>query len=372
MDSKPHYLALDGLRGVAALIVVLYHIGEGYATSPTDQMVNHGYLAVDFFFLLSGFVIGYAYDNRWERPDFNTWTYFKRRLIRLHPMVVLGAGIGLASYLLQGSVRWDGSEVALGWVLLASVLTMLMIPTHPGAPYDVRGNGEIFPLNGPSWSLFFEYLGNVLYALVLRRASTIVLKVIVLVSGVGLTWYGMTGQAGAATLGAGWTLAGSHFLGGSLRLLFSYAMGLLLSRVFRPAKVRGGFWISTVVLVVFLSLPHLGSLWLNGLYESVLVVVIFPILLWLGASEAVPTAGTGKVYTFLGDLSYPLYMVHYPLMYLFYAYLWRDGLTPEESWPVAACVYGGSLVLGYLAMRFYDKPVRARLTLRSNSRRGRQ
>ncbi len=88
-DTKPHYDLLDGLRGVAALMVIFYHVFEAFATSPIDQRFNHGYLAVDFFFILSGFVIGYAYDDRWK--TMTTKDFIKRRLIRLHPMVVLGA-----------------------------------------------------------------------------------------------------------------------------------------------------------------------------------------------------------------------------------------------------------------------------------------
>lgn len=81
-DSKPHYVLLDGLRGVAALLVIWYHVFEGFATSPIDQKFNHGYLAVDFFFILSGFVIGYAYDDRWK-TTMTQKEFFKRRLIRL-------------------------------------------------------------------------------------------------------------------------------------------------------------------------------------------------------------------------------------------------------------------------------------------------
>lgn len=103
-DSKPHYELLDGLRGVAALLVVWYHLFEAFATSPVDQRFNHGYLAVDFFFLLSGFVIGYAYDERWGR-GLRMRDFIKRRLIRLHPMVVLGALLGAAAFFVQGSVR---------------------------------------------------------------------------------------------------------------------------------------------------------------------------------------------------------------------------------------------------------------------------
>ena len=86
LASKPHYEILDGLRGVAAVMVVAFHLLEAHSGgNHLNQIINHGYLAVDFFFMLSGFVIGYAYDYRWNRMS--TGTFFKRRLIRLQPMV---------------------------------------------------------------------------------------------------------------------------------------------------------------------------------------------------------------------------------------------------------------------------------------------
>ncbi len=111
-DTKPHYEILDALRGVAALMVVWYHICEGYSfagRASIIQRLNHGYLAVDFFFILSGFVLSYAYDDRW-RKGFTVKNFFKRRLIRLHPMVIMGALIGAAAFLVQGSVQWNGTE----------------------------------------------------------------------------------------------------------------------------------------------------------------------------------------------------------------------------------------------------------------------
>ena len=164
-DTKPHYELLDGLRGVAALLVVFYHIFEGLSFAAGGTLItviNHGYLAVDFFFILSGFVIGYAYDDRLGK-SMSLGNFFKRRLIRLHPMIVMGAVLGVIFYLLQGSVQWDGTHISLSLVMLALLCAMFFIPAAPGACYDIRGNGEMFPLNGPSWSLFFEYIGNILY-----------------------------------------------------------------------------------------------------------------------------------------------------------------------------------------------------------------
>src|ERR1700743_2700987 len=104
LQSKPHYPILDGLRGVAAVIVVAFHIFEANSTSSYDQIINHGYLAVDFFFVLSGFVIGYAYDDRWVKLSIGG--FFKRRLQRLQPMVVMGMLIGAVCFYFGDSAMW--------------------------------------------------------------------------------------------------------------------------------------------------------------------------------------------------------------------------------------------------------------------------
>lgn len=145
--------------------------------------INHGYLAVDFFFILSGFVISYAYDDRWTK-GFSLKDFFKRRIIRLHPMVIIGAIIGAITFMLQGSVQWDGTHIATSAVMLAMLCAMFMIPATPGCCYEVRGNGEMFPLNGPSWSLFFEYIGNIIYALIIRRLPKAALVWLVIVLGI--------------------------------------------------------------------------------------------------------------------------------------------------------------------------------------------
>ena len=112
-SAQPRYEILDGLRGVAAVLVILYHFGEGFATSAVDQMMTHGYLAVDFFFVLSGFVIGYAYDRCWKNKGMTTGRFMLRRIIRLQPMVVLSVIIGaIASG--KCTLGWHAGAVPLG------------------------------------------------------------------------------------------------------------------------------------------------------------------------------------------------------------------------------------------------------------------
>lgn len=367
-DTKPHYELLDGLRGVAALLVVFYHIFEGLSFAAGGTLIttiNHGYLAVDFFFILSGFVIGYAYDDRLGKT-MSLGNFFKRRLIRLHPMIVMGAVIGAITFCIQGSVQWDGTKIATSMVMLALLCAMFFIPAVPGVRYEVRGNGEMFPLNGPSWSLFFEYIGNILYALFIHQLSKKALAVLVGILGVFLAWFALFDVSSYGMIGVGWTLDSVNFLGGSLRMLFPFTMGMLLSRHFRSMQIRGAFWICSVVLLLLFCVPYIesnGPISLNGLFEAICILFVFPILVWIGASGKTTDKRSTQICKFLGDISFPLYAVHYPLMYLFYAWLIDNKLyTFGEVWPTALMVYIGSILLAYLCLKCYDEPVRRWLT----------
>lgn len=362
-DTKQHYELLDGLRGVAALLVVCYHIFEGYAFAGGTMIesINHGYLAVDFFFMLSGFVIAYAYDERWNRT-LTLKSFFKRRLIRLHPMVVMGTVLGFITYLIQGSVQWSGEHIAFSMVMLSLLCSMLFIPAYPGAGYEVRGNGEMFPLNGPGWSLFFEYIGNILYALFIRRLSNKGLGVLVLLLGVAWSTFALTDASGYQSIGVGWTLDVTNFFGGLLRMLFPFTMGMFLMRNFREIPVRGAFWICSLVLLLLFIVPFVEGnepvLW-NGAYEMFCVILVFPVLILLGASGKTTDKRSTMICKFLGDLSYPLYIVHYPFMYLFYAWLIKNQLfTFSETWYVVIPVVCWNIVLAYVCLKLYDEPLR--------------
>ena len=370
-DTKPHYELLDGLRGVAALLVVIYHIFEGLAfAEATDGVgsglittLNHGHIAVDFFFILSGFVISYAYDDRWGKMSLGG--FFKRRLIRLHPMLVMGAIIGAIAFFAVGCERWDGTIAPTSWVMIALLLTMCMVPAVPGVPYEVRGNGEMFPLNGPGWSLFFEYIGNICYALFMRRMSTKALAFFTLLLGIAHAWFFIGDISQYDMIGVGWTIDAVNFWGGFIRMLFPFSMGMLLARTFKPRKVKGAFWICTIALIVLFAVPYIPSdngISLNCLYEFVCIACIFPALVWLGACGSA-SGITSKANSFLGELSYPLYIVHYPIMYIFYAWLIKNDIyTLKACWPVALLVVVSSVALAYACLKLYDIPARKWLT----------
>lgn len=385
INIKPHYLILDGLRGAAALMVLWYHVFEGFAfaSGTAIETFNHGHLGVDFFFMLSGFVISYAYDDRWKSQShkancLSIGAFFKRRLIRLQPMVVMGALIGLITYLIQGGVRWDGTQMSFHWIMIAFLLAMFLIPAYPGAAYDVRGNGEMYPLNGPSWSLFFEYIGNILYALFIRKLSN--KKLAALVVATGLLWIAFVvfDISGYDMIGIGWTLDSVNFFGGLLRMMFPFTLGMLMARNFNANRqqttdnslcpcfksfiTKNIFWISIIVLFVLFSMPYIsktGDISINGIYELACIIFVFPFIVWFGASGNITNKLSTKICKFLGDISYPLYIVHYPVMYLFYSWLIDNKLyTLGETWQIVVLVMATNIALAYACLKLYDEPIR--------------
>ncbi len=359
-SSKPHYEILDGLRGVAALLVVLFHVFEIHSHGDhSKQIINHGYLAVDFFFLLSGFVLGYAYDDRWGKMTLKD--FFKRRIIRLQPMIIIGSIIGALLFYFQDSpaLGWGGiNEVPVWKMLLVMLIGFTLIPVGKGL--DIRGWNEMHPLNGPAWSLFFEYIANIVYALVLRRVSKIVLAILVVVAAGFTIHYALTNPNGDII--GGWSIDDSTQLKiGFIRLAFPFLAGLLLARMGKLRYTKNAFLSATLLLVVLLSVPRLGdadSLWLNGLYECFCLIIMFPFIIWLGAGGKVQGYKASKVCKFLGDISYPIYITHFPIAYVYMAWVTNNNLTLEQSWHYGLLVVIAAVATAYLAMRFYDLPIR--------------
>lgn len=365
-SPRHRYEILDGLRGVAALLVIWYHVFEAFATSPVDQRFNHGYLAVDFFFVLSGFVIGHAYDSRWQR-GMTAGRFIVRRIIRLQPMVIIGVLLGVVSFIIQGCERWDGTAVSTSAVIVSFLLGLFMLPALPGTMPEVRGNGEMFPLNGPSWSLFFEYIGSIGYALWLHRLSRRGLRLFTVLSGVALAVWTLSDMSGSYHTGFGWSMADYGFVGGLLRLSFSFSAGLLMARGFKPMRVRAcGFAVCSTLIVAMLAMPYIttdGSKSIaNACYDLICTLLVFPTVVYIGASTPNGSGISDRVCRFLGSISYPVYIIHYPMMYLFYAYVWSEGLTFAQTWPVAVAICLGAIILARLFLKYYDEPLRACLS----------
>lgn len=343
--QKPYYVILDGLRGVAAIVILVFHYFEMIYPNYADSPLGHGFLAVDFFFCLSGFVIGYAYDDRIGRIGIKN--FFGNRLIRLHPLVILGTVIGLIGFLADPFVV---DTLAAGWwpIIGATLGSLLLIPM-PILPFRA---GALFPFNSPSWSLFFEYIANIVYALVLSRIKRSWLLVLGILSALWLTYTASQ---------AGWIINGwdaATYTDGFPRVTFSFIAGLLVFRYRAIWKNRFGLLLPLLLLMGVFMFPHHENDWIT---ESVLVIVAFPLILSIGAG-AVANGFIERICIFIGRLSYPLYMTHITTVWIFGNYYYQYKPTGMK---LAATISGlliANVLLAYIVMRVYDEPVRAWLT----------
>jgi len=362
-DSKSHYEILDGLRGVASILVIAFHVMETFALGNRfDQVINHGYLAVDFFFVLSGFVVAYAYDDRWGKMT--QWEFYKRRLIRLQPMVIMGSIVGAALFYLQVSpVAFPLITGTPVWQMLLVMLvgfTLIPLPIS----MDIRGWTEMHPLNGPAWSLFFEYIANILYAVIVRRFSKVLLTVFVVLCAGFLVQYLVMGPQGDVI--GGWALDKTQLHVGFARLLYPFFGGVLLCRMGKLIRIKNAFWVCSLLIAVILSIPRIGGadhLWMNGLYESLCIIILFPLIVSIGAGGSITGKRSLKVCRFLGAISYPLYITHYPLIYIFTAWV-ANNKIPLGGYGlfVGFLLMIASILLAWASLKFYDEPVRNWLT----------
>ncbi|WP_183567277.1 acyltransferase family protein [Mucilaginibacter sp. SP1R1] len=357
LESKSHYEILDGLRGVAALFVVIFHTFEAYADGNRfKQIINHGYLAVDFFFLLSGFVVAYAYDDRWSKMT--QWDFYKRRLIRLQPMVIMGTIIGAILFYFQGGAMFSLINQTPVWKMLIVMLVgFTLIPILPSM--DIRGWQEMHPLDGPAWSLFFEYIANILYALFIRKFSKPVLSIFVFLSACLLIHYTVMGPQGDVI--GGWSIDKTQLNIGFTRLLYPFFAGVLLSRMGKLIHIKGAFWVCSLLVIVILCIPRIGDekhLWMNGLYESFCIIILFPLIVSIGAGGSIKGKYSLRVCKFFGDISYPLYITHYPLIYLYTAWAVDNKVPVSYGIPIGMLLFIVSIAIAYACLKLYDEPVR--------------
>lgn len=373
---KPYrYEILDGLRGVAALMVVVFHMSEAFSYDPVFKHLNHGYLCVDFFYVLSGFVIGFAYEGRMKSGLMSRWDFLKARFIRLQPMVLFGILLGAGLFFFQECNYYAGIGNASVWYVIQNmVMSFFMIPVTP--EFNVRANTEMFVLNIPQWSMVFEYIANILFCLFVFKLGKKGLMVLVglfalmiVDSALTLNLFGMLQPHDyPCSLNAGWSLTAEQFYIGVARVGFSFFTGLLLFRfIYKEGaalkKTRTPiFAICSFIIIAIVCVDQIGGYehpLYDGIFNLICVFILCPFTVWFGSQRIELSQRTKNVCDFLGRLSYPLYLAHYPLVYLFFT--WMD-THHDASFSILAFTSTATFLLcvalGYAALKLWDEPIR--------------
>jgi len=277
---------------LAALGVMLFHVPSLHQVS---ALFARTYLLVDFFFLLSGFVLTLAIEPRFAR-GLGAFTFLAQRFLRFWPIAAIGTALGAFAF---------AAEAPLGQILFLLPLAALMIPfpNSSGVP--------LFPLNGPQWSLFWELVANFVHALFLRRLSERGLLVVAGLCGGGLVAMVMIHDV--VNFGA----EGDTWWAASLRIGWSYTMGVWFARRWqaRRSATRAPWWLAMALPVLAACLLPMLPI-RTGLGDAALIIVVFPLCLWIAARAHCPER-IGHRLERLGAMSFPLYATHIPVVMAF-------------------------------------------------------
>ncbi|MBC7752545.1 MAG: acyltransferase [Candidatus Saccharibacteria bacterium] len=300
---KNRFIFLDGIRGIAAIFVVILHSSSFW--NFTELRLVHAYLAVDLFFILSGFVIANAYDEKLESGKLSLKLFIYIRLIRLYPIYLLSVLIcipALTLGIVQDVPHWvQYPNFAEGAAIIAAAAMFL--------PFYAPSVFALFPLNSPSWSLFFELLMNFVYGLIHPILSTRALIFIVFGASIGLCL--VLKYKGSLNTGFQWE--GISFIGGVIRSAYGFFLGVLLHRYHQKLNYYFGGqifpWLGVLMIVGILASPPMGAY--DELFVLLIVFLIFPIAL-LFASKT-HDSRMGRPLLLLGSASYPIYVLHVPI-----------------------------------------------------------
>lgn len=339
------YAFLDGIRGMAAIFVLMRHASDFWNFFPFRS-----HLAVDLFFILSGFVIAHAYDEKLHTQILSARKFVLIRLIRLYPVFLLSLAV-CTLFLLIKIFTAESLDVAKLYDSIQLIgFTALFLPSH------AAGSPRLFPINGPYWSLFFELIVNGIYALFRPWLNDTVLFIIILIFGGMVIRVAL--QHGNLDSGFEWDYF--SLWAGFSRAMFGIFLGLLLYRhqnfLIQQLGKTYSPWLTFPIIAAILASPSLGS-W-DAWIDLLAVLVIFPLSVLI-ASQAVPTRlETGLL--ILGSASYPIYVLHQPMSDWF-----RDQLPHLPLAPLNGIFFTLLLILLSLGIeKFYDLPVRRWLTQR--------
>lgn len=340
--SRRQYQTLDGLRGVAALGIVILHTPHFF----DHWHLPYSFLAVDLFFVLSGFVLAASYEAKLQ-SGMTVMQFFRIRLLRLYPLYLLGTMLGVPVALM--AMKYGGNGLSVEWsqsLFWSSLpLSLLMLPTPMTGP-----DGVLYPFNPVLWTIFFEIVVNLLYAMLARYLhDDRRLLALVIVSAAALVTYGLGVERpdGGPTWGT--------FAGGLSRMMFSFFCGVLICRFRRPATIHSSLAAVSLLagLLALFAIPHTNVTALGT------ILLVFPALVLMGASVE-PERGLARVFRLLGASSYAVYALHKPLYQILLGFLMVA--SPVKPQSLAPGIGIGYLFLVFavcvLIDRLYDVPVR--------------
>ncbi|MEP6867985.1 MAG: acyltransferase [Novosphingobium sp.] len=339
--TRAHFVTLDGLRGVAAFVVLLFH--RRFWVSP--MAFGHGYLAVDFFFLLSGFVIAYAYEDRLASGRMTFAGFLRARIIRLGPLVILGALMGAAVQVVTAARGGTG----VGGALAALPFAMATLP--------VPWSDKPFFINDPSWSLFFEIAANLAFALIAPRLGNRLLAIALITAMIALAL--VVAGTNSGSMGDGFNHIGLTWptmLPGIARVAAPFLAGIALHRLWAAGKLprlKVPFWALALAVFILLCIPPLSP-GAEVAYILTCCLIAFPLIIISGC-QSPPSPRLVGIASLSAMISFPLYILQMPILQAFDLVRGDVPAHTRVSLIVEAAVI---CLFSLVVARYFDAPVR--------------
>jgi peptidoglycan/LPS O-acetylase OafA/YrhL len=354
------YEVLDGMRGIAAITVMLYH----YSKHLDHPIFGGAGTAVDLFFILSGFVISYSYGARLQN-GMSYFEYAMKRLIRIYPMFIIGVilGVPVLYVLARAGLATTPVRSIAGGLFYNSAF---MPDFNSFQVYNMGASdgtlGEIFPTNPPAWSLFFEMIASFAFPFLYNLKQKNLIRIIV----VSFLVYVILSLVNALlnyqywfNLDGGWGLR--NFLNGFPRVFFGFSFGILLHSLAddkRLAKLRnlGGRFITHpyivyLLLIVIFAIPKM----VKGMYPAFVIAVAAPFLVYIGSTLPCKGNVNTKIARFLGWISFPIYCLHFPIGLAVFFFAEKSGYSKNFA---ALVSIGLTFLVSIVVTKLYEEPVR--------------
>jgi len=336
-SDSGRFLLLDGLRGIAAFVIIVDHV----RSESLLAVLPGRYLAVDFFLVLSGLVLARAYGAILGTPG-STWKFMKTRLIRLYPFYLLGLSLGITIAVLAALRGW--SPFIAHEFAIAVGMGLLFLPTPTTIHTDSQA---LFPFDPPTWTLFFELVANLFYALTFRFLSWAVLIVLLIILG-ALSTYGILSSP---DVGPGYTWA--EFDTGLARILFTFMLGVMLHRILHLAP---GYALPAalvaVLFIIVVAFPTTEDL--RRPYDAFAAIVLMPALIFVAAYSKV-SGNVARLCKWLGMVSYGVYILHLPIYLAFDIVFAALGIFVPGALKVLIVAFTAAAITHVVGILFEEK-----------------
>ncbi|ELP91550.1 hypothetical protein EIN_127800 [Entamoeba invadens IP1] len=366
--TKPFLTTVSFLRGISAVAIVFIHLNGPLPSTWRKKQFNHAYLAVDFFFLLSGYMTSYTVN---PSKHFEPFSFLLKRIIRLQPMQVLSTLFGAFFFYLNNE---KGDEFNLYKLICLTIVGCFTIPM-PENFSVINFNGFAYPLNGPAWTVLYEYIAALLFTTVFRFLNVIALCVLnvfflyfIIDIAFNIDTFRLINGLGGELV-KGWTFSFSHCYIAFSRLLFSFTTGLIIEKIPKKHEIKFGFIITLVSITVLYNIPYIQNKWARSIFDLCSVVIVFPCILLIATRSKIHSQFVQRIGNFLGEISYSMYLTHSYILGMFN--VWGNNYGKDASLSMWIYLYivmvFVPMVFGYSCWKLFDVPVRNLLRKKKSS-----